>query len=181
MRVRTLQTLLILALLLQTAPPAQAAEPNEPAVVLSAFTEGNVIEGRLGLRNATGLEGGIQVGWYEEQPETIWSVGLYAHYLVTPNVQLPIGNLIPGNPFDLPETLSADIYLGANCQVCNLDRSQKDTQTESDAPFIQAGPLVGTTVGPVAIEYQYRIQEGGGHEISLTEGGVVQMGVILRF
>ena len=181
MKARTLQILLILALLLQTAPPASAVEPNEPAVVLSAFTEGNVIEGRLGLRNASGLEGGLLAGWYEEQPETLWSVGLYAHYLVTPNVQLPVGNLIPGNPFDLPETLSADVYLGANCQVCNLNRSHRDTQTETDAPFIQAGPLVGATMGPIALEYLYRIQEGGGREISLAEGGVVQMGVIFRF
>jgi len=102
-----------------------------------------------------GLNGGAVGGYVEmaeyvtDEASEVYAAGFVGTYTVVKDAAIPIADLFPrflGLEALLPETIEADIYLGARVGVTGLD-VHGDVKREPTA-----GILAGITFGPLALE-----------------------------
>ncbi len=169
MRVRKLW--MIVMLLLCFGGRAQTQDVNDlapgPKFSAGLWTEGDTLDLTVGLEWPDGIGFAALLSWYEEAPGQLWGAGAVASYQVKPEVQIPLGDLIPGNPFGLPEMFTAQIELLTKITVINL----------KDDPQIMGGPGIGAAIGPIAVRYWYRIIEGAVGPLNYADGAVVVLGL----
>ena len=100
---------------------------------------------------------GILATYFEdaEDPREDWGAGLFARLIVDPNAEVPVANWFPaiGEWLNLPESLSILTYLIGKGEIYPCDKS-------NDIDVV-ASIGAGGEIGPVVIEYLYRIIEGG--------------------
>jgi len=134
----------------------------------SALTDARTIDARLEFRNGVITTGPI-VSWNKEQPDHVWGGGVFGMISVTPNGTIPIRNLIPvvGEWLQLPETIDAEINLGAQVEVVNV----------AHGPSAAGAPFVEVAIGPLLLNFRWQIAESGQIEDLMESEKVFFIGV----
>jgi len=132
------------------------------------------MEGRVGYKVDEWAMGALATWYADEDSGAEWSLGAYAKLFVDPNATLPISDLIPvaGDWLGLPSSLQAIGYLIGKFEILPY---------EDDIDLALSGG-VGAEVGPVIVEWVYRVIESGDSDVpQLDSKSILWFGLIKEF
>lgn len=139
----------------------------------------DTVKGRVGWQFSPQWEAGGVAAWYvqDETGDTSgrdWGGGVYAKYVVDPNVVIPVAGWLPkvGSWLKLPETLQATTYLLGEALAVPYD----------DGVDLVGCVGAGLQVGIGVIEYTYGIVESGdADEPVLSSGSTMWLALCVEF
>ena len=162
----------IFLIVLLMACVSQAGNDTSFALLTNDVTD--CLEARIEWSYDAVWSVGVLATYFEdaEDPREDWGAGLFAKLIVDPNAEVPVANWFPaiGEWLNLPESLSILTYLIGKGELYPCE-DDKDID-------IAASIGAGGEIGPVVVEYLYRIIEGGdsGNPM-LFSGAVIYFGL----